>query len=125
MMRKLVAVLVPSALVILSPACVADAGDGPEEEAVGDAAEPGVSYGRPPSSAENALRTWLITHTGRCAPACLAAMARFCPWKEVCDDTDFVDCAGTTLTCAEAEDAGRGWGAGVNDCYASCAGAHF
>jgi hypothetical protein len=108
--------LAPLLLAVL-PACLADVPDEP----IGDAVEPGIHYGNAGDSAgDKALRAWLNSHRGLCAQGCLAAAARSCPWDQVCDDTDFVDCAGVTLTCPEAESAGSGGLAGLSECWEKC-----
>jgi hypothetical protein len=108
----------------LSASCLADVADAPDKPTEG---ELGLNHGAGGISPEQAaLRTWLITHTGPCARACLAVLAGACDWKQTCAVVDWVNCGvpvGTTLTCAEAQSAGRGWGPGLNDCYDSCAGA--
>lgn len=119
-MKQISAVVVLVSVVALSAACVADVAD----ESIGSAEEPGLRYGSGPSAAETALRAWRASHPGPCAAACLAAFGRACPWEEVCDDTDFVECAGVTLTCAEAKDAASGELVGLSYCWERCAGSH-
>lgn len=110
------------AAVLLAPACVADVAD---HEAIGEAPEAGLSRGVGGTSpADRAMRAWTDSHPGPCKDACLAAAGGVCPWREVCDDTDFVECAGVTLTCAEAEDAGEMTFVGLSACWDRCRASH-
>ena len=120
MKKRAAAIVLVVSVVALSASCVASVADEP----IGDAVEPGIHYGTGPSAAETALRAWRASHPGPCAPACLTAAARGCPWDQVCGDTDFVECAGVTLTCTEAEDAASGDLVGLSCCWERCAGSH-
>ncbi len=126
-MKQICALALLASVAVPSPSCVADVSDEP----VGAAVERGLHRGAGGTSpAQQSMTVWLAHHQGPCAQACLTALAQGCPWQQVCaDDTDFVECGGLTLTCAEAESAGSsaendGLLVGLSTCWGRCEASH-
>lgn len=115
-------------LVLLS-GCLADVQG---EEPVGDALEPGLSYGigRPQHvDLNHAAEEWARTHSGPCADACFEVGFSNCSDAHfVCDrgdaqPYDAITCADHLLTCADAK-AASGGVAGLSTCWRSCENLH-